>query len=933
VPSFRLDHSAVWTGEEMIVWGGHCLDTCYRNDGAAFNPLTKQWRPIKTPSFLAARGFHNAFWTGTAMLVWGGRKGGRPFNDGGLYDPKSDEWKPVTMQDVPSLRVNYDAVWTGREMIVWGGQETLVMPDGKLSGGLRFRPDGKIYDPVLDRWRPMSTKGLDTNARKQPAGQESHTTVWTGEEMITWGGARGAGATHLGYRYNLEADMWLPVTNTGSPTHRTEHTAVWTGREMIIWAGVGRGGLYMYAGATGGAYRPTCGAYIFEPQDGDRVNREVTFRLHLSPASASRQAQLVVDGKPHGEWQPVQPDSRVKFPLGDEFTGAHKLRVKTGGEGGAECLSSEVSVEVGPTVKTLRLIYDPVFRGINNLTLRATFGKRYGWHDPVALSDEFNAILLEASGKFAKYEVLTPPLDYSGHLREVNGYTPTDYQLFNMMANCGDRGDTHYVHGWQNLEGVPEGALRDPAAMPGCPGVTEVPEGSDTVSNSRVPLGGRADEMVYAQSFKPWGIKLQKLQLGLSKTGSPTKRVKVSVREKLDGPDLWFSYIRPGEVKTESYRTPTRVHVGADKHNDGRDDNGDGKDEDDDPRDHDEPDDDGDGTSKDIFGRDAGIDLPMKSDALYYLVVTITSEELAGQSTSERPDVNNHYWISTTRDEVDVAGRSRFIDAESQFYGGSTPWPDRDMSVKLAYSHVLDIKHLATEVNFDVKGKSQSIAAHVRDGTIDEVHLFRSPLHDTPEAVMLGPGAYHTNAEPITEGVDSGRAFVLMGFNYERLVPEMLESYGHRAEGIMSTIYGKWNNYPYFIPLPTQLPMLTNWDRFTSFSGIVGPKEFPSCGTAHHPPNVLSTEYDYTQPRKVKSLCQDWLNYPRRKKVATVVSPATWGRGCANLKDVYCHNLGYFKWWYAHFPKVSGRNLDGSEPDGKLNNWWRYIVEPDYYKQ
>jgi hypothetical protein len=37
--SARIEQSAVWTGRELIVWGGEaCADACLRRDGAAFHP-------------------------------------------------------------------------------------------------------------------------------------------------------------------------------------------------------------------------------------------------------------------------------------------------------------------------------------------------------------------------------------------------------------------------------------------------------------------------------------------------------------------------------------------------------------------------------------------------------------------------------------------------------------------------------------------------------------------------------------------------------------------------------------------------------------------------------------------------------------------------------------------------------------------------------
>ena len=58
--------------------------------------------------------------------------------------------------------------------------------------------------------------------------------------MIVWGGYN----VHLGElygdgaRYNPATNSWTPVAGTGAPNARTYHTAVWTGTEMIVWGGV-----------------------------------------------------------------------------------------------------------------------------------------------------------------------------------------------------------------------------------------------------------------------------------------------------------------------------------------------------------------------------------------------------------------------------------------------------------------------------------------------------------------------------------------------------------------------------------------------------------------------------------------------------------------------------------------------------------------------
>ena len=85
---------------------------------------------------------------------------------------------------------------------------------------------------VEDTWTATST----TNA---PSARAGHTAVWTGSEMIVWGGgASGPVYFNTGGRYNPSTDSWTATSTTNAPDARASHTAVWTGSEMIVWGGV-----------------------------------------------------------------------------------------------------------------------------------------------------------------------------------------------------------------------------------------------------------------------------------------------------------------------------------------------------------------------------------------------------------------------------------------------------------------------------------------------------------------------------------------------------------------------------------------------------------------------------------------------------------------------------------------------------------------------
>ena len=101
-----------------------------------------------------------------------------------------------------------------------------------------------------DTWTATST----TNA---PVGRSSHTAVWTGSEMIIWGGGTTNGLVYNGGRYNPSTDGWTATSTTNAPSRRAYHTAVWTGSEMIVWGGIGNSGLLN----TGGRYNPSTNSW------------------------------------------------------------------------------------------------------------------------------------------------------------------------------------------------------------------------------------------------------------------------------------------------------------------------------------------------------------------------------------------------------------------------------------------------------------------------------------------------------------------------------------------------------------------------------------------------------------------------------------------------------------------------------------------------
>jgi hypothetical protein len=232
-PFERFYHSAVWTGSEIIVWGGYGWHSSAgafgdAHTGGRYNPITDSWSAMSTDG-APPLSRHSAVFTGTEMLVWGG-----DIDYGARYEPGTDTWQPMSRTDAPSARHWHAAVWTGSEMIVWGGANF----NGRSLG------DGARYDPATDTWTPMSMEGA-------PSPRSRAAAIWTGTDLIVWGGTEdniGSGglSVHDGARYNPGTDTWTALPASDAPAGDS-NSVVWTGSEMIVWDG----GQYSFVGSDG----------------------------------------------------------------------------------------------------------------------------------------------------------------------------------------------------------------------------------------------------------------------------------------------------------------------------------------------------------------------------------------------------------------------------------------------------------------------------------------------------------------------------------------------------------------------------------------------------------------------------------------------------------------------------------------------------------
>jgi N-acetylneuraminic acid mutarotase len=263
----RADASAVWTGSEMIVWGGwysgqqgqiYVLAT-----GGAYAPSTDTWRSISSnvPGTPWGRSKHATVWTGPSshqMIVWGGNTPGGLTNTGGIYDPGagvSGSWTATTTFGAPYGRANPVAVWTGSEMIVWGGWDPTGFND--------YYGDGARYSPATDSWTTMTSAGSPT-PRVFPA------AVWTGSRLLVWGGAGPSGMLNDGASYDPGTGIWHSLApSVLSP--RWKVAAVWTGTKLIVWGGSDYAGSF----GDGAEYDPVTDTWASIPTAGAPPARDL----------------------------------------------------------------------------------------------------------------------------------------------------------------------------------------------------------------------------------------------------------------------------------------------------------------------------------------------------------------------------------------------------------------------------------------------------------------------------------------------------------------------------------------------------------------------------------------------------------------------------------------------------------------------------------
>ena len=179
--------------------GRRCYTAAILNTGGRYNPSTDSWTATSTTNAPeCALPSHGGVDRQRDDRL-GRSYGSSDLNTGGRYNPSTDSWTATSTTNAPAAR---DSAHGGLDR----------QRDDRLGRITAATCNtGGRYNPSTDSWTATST----TNA---PAAREPHTAVWTGSEMIVWGGSDGSNPLNTGGRYCAAPASNRTKTNTDAET-------------------------------------------------------------------------------------------------------------------------------------------------------------------------------------------------------------------------------------------------------------------------------------------------------------------------------------------------------------------------------------------------------------------------------------------------------------------------------------------------------------------------------------------------------------------------------------------------------------------------------------------------------------------------------------------------------------------------------------------
>jgi N-acetylneuraminic acid mutarotase len=148
----------VWTGQRLVV-PGHALYA-----GGRYDPISDTWQGNSQVGAPPERGPRSVVWTGSEVVVFGGgnsQQGITASADGGRYDPATNTWSPISKVNAPSV---LGIARCGPARRCWSGEGARGRAACVPSNA------GKLYDPASDTWSKRFRGGGPQRQVRAPAG-------------------------------------------------------------------------------------------------------------------------------------------------------------------------------------------------------------------------------------------------------------------------------------------------------------------------------------------------------------------------------------------------------------------------------------------------------------------------------------------------------------------------------------------------------------------------------------------------------------------------------------------------------------------------------------------------------------------------------------------------------------------------------------------
>lgn len=228
----RIQDLSVWTGSQLIIWGGAGSTPAISAQGGSFDPRTDTWQTLP-PTPISGRVAPVGTWTGTEVLIFGGTTASGQPTDGAAYDPAKRTWRKLRAAPLGNLTDSGSyTVWTGSRMLAWGFFGT--SPGTAHADGSRAVA---LFDPTSDKWSIGAAAPVEA-----PLFGDA---FWTGKEMIVVGSDPGSATSgpppDIAIAYHPDTDTWTQLPPSPLPGARTNELAAWDGAELVVGGGFSSG--------------------------------------------------------------------------------------------------------------------------------------------------------------------------------------------------------------------------------------------------------------------------------------------------------------------------------------------------------------------------------------------------------------------------------------------------------------------------------------------------------------------------------------------------------------------------------------------------------------------------------------------------------------------------------------------------------------------